>query len=410
MYTSGNITQNTIAMVLAGGKGERLSPITLGRPKPAVPFGGKYKIIDFVLSNMFNSGIRRVYILTQYHAYSLSRHIKDSWGKWTGLGEFYDTISPEMTNVSDQWYKGTADAIYQNLRFIEASGAEYVVVFGGDHIYKMDISQMMAYHRMNKADLTIAALDVSADEAPRFGVLQVDDDLRVTSFLEKPHNPPRVPGRDSCFASMGNYIFSVKKLIEMLKKGKRKYEDLDFGQHVIPMMIEQGDKVFAYSFYDNNITGMEPRERGYWKDVGTLDSYYEANMDLIHVSPQLNLYNYAWPILTNQGNLPPAKTIFDDDGRRGLNIDSLVCGGCITSGSTVRRSILGPSCKVHSYALVEDSILFDKVQIGRHSRIKKAIIDEGISIPEGMEIGFDHEEDRLRGCIVTDSGIVVVTK
>ncbi len=410
MYTSANITQNTIAMVLAGGKGERLSPITLDRPKPAVPFGGKYKIIDFVLSNMFNSGIRRVYILTQYHSYSLSRHIKDSWGKWTGLGEFYDTISPEMTNVSDQWYKGTADAIYQNLRFIEASGAEYVVIFGGDHIYKMDISQMMAYHRMNKADLTIAALDVSADEAPRFGVLQVDEDLRVTSFLEKPHNPPRVPGRDSCFASMGNYIFSVKKLIEMLKKGKRRHEDLDFGQHVIPMMIEQGDKVFAYSFYDNNITGMDPRERGYWKDVGTLDSYYDANMDLIRVSPQLNLYNYAWPILTNQGNLPPAKTIFDDEGRRGLNIDSLVCGGCITSGSTVRRSILGPSCKVHSYALVEDSILFDKVQIGRHSRIKKAIIDEGISIPEGMEIGFDHEEDRLRGCIVTESGIVVVMK
>jgi glucose-1-phosphate adenylyltransferase len=410
MYTSSNITQNTIAMVLAGGKGERLSPITIGRPKPAVPFGGKYKIIDFVLSNMFNSGIRRVYILTQYHAYSLSRHIKDSWGKWTGLGEFYDTISPEMTNVSDQWYKGTADAIYQNLRFIEASGAEYVVVFGGDHIYKMDISQMMAYHRMNKADLTIAALDVSADEASRFGVLRVDDDLRVTSFLEKPHNPPRVPGRDSCFASMGNYIFSVNKLVEMLKKGKRKYEDLDFGLHVVPMMIEQGDKVFAYSFYDNNITSMEPRERGYWKDVGTLDSYYEANMDLIRVSPQLNLYNYAWPILTNQGNLPPAKTIFDDDGRRGLNIDSLVCGGCITSGATVRRSILGPSCKVHSYAVVEDSILFDKVQIGRRSRIKKAIIDEGISIPEGMEIGFDHEEDRLRGCIVTDSGIVVVTR
>ena len=410
MYTSGNITQNTIAMVLAGGKGERLSPITLDRPKPAVPFGGKYKIIDFVLSNMFNSGIRRVYILTQYHSYSLSRHIKDSWGKWTGLGEFYDTISPEMTNVSDQWYKGTADAIYQNLRFIEASGAEYVVIFGGDHIYKMDISQMMAYHRMNKADLTIAALDVSADEAPRFGVLRVDEDLRVTSFLEKPHNPPRVPGRDSCFASMGNYIFSVKKLIEMLKKGKRKYEDLDFGQHVIPMMIEQGDKVFAYSFYDNNITGMDPRERGYWKDVGTLDSYYDANMDLIRVSPQLNLYNYTWPILTNQGNLPPAKTIFDDDGRRGLNIDSLVCGGCITSGATVRRSILGPSCKVHSYAVVEDSILFDKVQIGRRSRIRKAIIDEGISIPEGMEIGFDHEEDRLRGCIVTESGIVVVTK
>jgi glucose-1-phosphate adenylyltransferase len=410
MYASENITRNTIAIVLAGGKGERLSPITIGRPKPAVPFGGKYKIIDFVLSNMFNSGIRQVYILTQYHAYSLSKHIKDSWGNWVGLGEFYDTVSPETTSVGEQWYKGTADAIYQNLRLIESSGAEYAVIFGGDHIYKMDISQMMAYHRMTKADLTIAALDVSVEEATRFGILQVDEDLRVTSFLEKPQTPPLVPGRTTCFASMGNYIFSVSKLVEMLKKGKRIHQDLDFGKHVVPMMLEQEDNIFAYSFYDNNIPGMDPRERGYWKDVGTLDSYYEANMDLIGVSPQLNLYNYRWPILTNQGNLPPAKTVFDSDDRRGLNLDSFVCGGCITSGATVRRSILGPSCKVHSYALVEDSILFENVQVGRHAKIRKAIIDEGIYVPEGMEIGFDHEEDRLRGCTVTESGIVVVTK
>ncbi|MCK9419058.1 MAG: glucose-1-phosphate adenylyltransferase [Nitrospirae bacterium] len=410
MYTSANITRNTIAMVLAGGKGERLSPITIGRPKPAVPFGGKYKIIDFVLSNMFNSGIRQTYILTQYHAYSLSRHIKESWGKWVGLGEFYDTISPETTSMGEQWYKGTADAIYQNLRLIESSGAEYAVIFGGDHIYKMDISQMMTYHRMNKADLTIAALDVSVEDASRFGIVRVDEDLRVKSFLEKPKDPPLVPGRNTCFASMGNYIFSMSKLIDVLKQGKRAYEELDFGQHVIPMMLDQGDKVFAYSYFDNNIPGMEPNERGYWKDVGTLDSYYDANMDLIHVSPQLNLYNYTWPILTNQGNLPPAKTVFDDNGRRGQNLDSLVCGGCITSGAMVRRSILGPSCKVHSYALVEDSILFENVQIGRHARIRKAIIDENINIPEGMEIGFNHEEDRMRGCIVTESGIVVVTK
>ncbi|OGW41754.1 MAG: glucose-1-phosphate adenylyltransferase [Nitrospirae bacterium GWD2_57_9] len=410
MLTSGNITRNTIAMVLAGGKGERLSPITHGRPKPAVPFGGKYKIIDFVLSNLFNSGIRRAYILTQYQAYSLSKHIKDSWGKWTGLGEFYDTISPEVTNISEQWYRGTADAIYHNLRFIESSGAEYVVIFGGDHIYKMDISQMLLYHRMNKADVTIAALEVSQHDASRFGVLCVDEDLKVTCFQEKPKEPPRIPGRNACFASMGNYIFSTAKLIDILKKGIRLHEDLDFGKHVIPMMLEQKDKVFAYSFFDNSIPGMEPEERGYWKDVGTLDSYYEANMDLISVSPHLNLYNYSWPILTNQGNLPPAKTVFDDEGRRGLNIDSLVCGGCITSGSTVRRSILGPSCKVHSYALVEDSILFENVRIGRHARLRRAIIDENIFIPEGMEIGFDHEEDRMRGCIVTESGIVVVTK
>jgi glucose-1-phosphate adenylyltransferase len=410
MHTSGNITRNTIAMVLAGGKGERLSPITIGRPKPAVPFGGKYKIIDFVLSNMFNSGIRQVYILTQYQAYSLSRHIKDSWGKWTGRDEFYDTISPEVTNISEQWYRGTADAIYQNLRFIESSRADYVVIFGGDHIYKMDISQMLLYHRMNRADVTIAALEVSREEACRFGVLSADEDLRVTSFREKPRKPQQVPGRQTCFASMGNYIFSTAKLVDVLKEGKRLHEDLDFGKHVIPLMLEKRDKVFAYSFFDNQIPGMGPSERGYWKDVGTLDSYYEANMDLISVSPHLNLYNYSWPILTNQGNLPPAKTVFDDDGRRGLNVDSLVCGGCITSGSTVRRSILGPSCKVHSYALVEDSILFENVQIGRRAKLRKAIIDENIFIPEGMEIGFDHEEDRMRGCIVTDSGIVVVTK
>jgi glucose-1-phosphate adenylyltransferase len=410
MYTAGNISRNTIAMVLAGGKGERLSPITLRRSKPAVPFGGKYKIIDFVLSNMFNSGIKKAYILTQYHAYSLNKHIKESWGKWTGLGEFYDTISPETGSMSEQWFKGTADAIYQNLRFINYSGADFVVIFGGDHIYKMDISQMLAYHRMNKADLTVATLEVTPEEATRFGVLCVDEDLRVTSFIEKPQSPPYVPGRNTCFASMGNYIFSTNKLIDVLKEGKRHHEDLDFGRHIIPMMLERGDKIFAYSFFDNYVPGMEPNERGYWKDVGTIDSYYEANMDLIKAVPQLNLYNLNWPILTNQGNLPPAKTIFDDEDRRGKNIDTLVCGGCITSGGTVRRSIIGPCSKVNSYALVEDSILFDNVQVGRNAKIRRAIIDENIVIPEGMEVGYDHEEDRLRGCVVTDSGVVVVAK
>ncbi len=410
MYVNGNITRNTIAMVLAGGKGERLSPITIGRPKPAVPFGGKYKIIDFVLSNLFNSGVRRAYILTQYHAYSLSKHIKESWGRWVGLGEFYDTISPETTHIGEQWYTGTADAIYHNLRFIESSGADFVLIFGGDHIYKMDIAQMMSYHRMHKADITIAALEVPPAEAGRFGILSVAEDLTVTSFQEKPEQPPLIPGRNTCLASMGNYIFSAGKLIDILKKGKRKYDDLDFGRHVIPMMLDQGDKLFAYNFIDNSVPGMSSNERGYWKDVGTIDSYYEANMDLISVSPQLNLYNYNWPILTNQGNLPPAKTVFDDEGRRGHNLDSLVCGGCITSGATVRRSILGPSCRVHSYALIEDSILFENVDVGRNARVRKAIIDENVHIPPGMEIGFDLEEDRMRGCTVTESGIVVVTK
>jgi glucose-1-phosphate adenylyltransferase len=375
-----------------------------------VPFGGKYKIIDFVLSNLFNSGIRKAYILTQYQAYSLNKHIKESWGKWTGLGEFYDTVSPETSSMSEKWFQGTADAIHQNLRLIESSQEDFVAVFGGDHIYKMDISQMVEYHRMNKADMTVAALEVSIEDAKRFGILLVDDEYRISTFEEKPKEPVPIPGRDVCFASMGNYIFSKRVLIDMLHQGKKRYEDLDFGRHIIPMMIEAGRRVFAYSFFDNTIPAMEPHERGYWRDVGTLDTYYECNMDLIHVTPQLNLYNYQWPILTNQGNLPPAKTVFDDEGRRGQNLDSLVCGGCITSGGSERRSILGPGCRVNSYAEVEDSILFDNVEIGRRARVRKAIIDEGICIPEGMQIGFDHDEDRERGCLITDSGIVVVTK
>ena len=410
MYEMSNVGRNTIAMVLAGGKGERLSPLTIRRAKPSVSFGGKYKIIDFVLSNMFNSGIKKVYILTQYRAYSLNKHIRESWGKWTGLGEFYVAISPETSSESEEWFKGTADAILQYLRFVESSDADYVAIFGGDHIYKMDVSQMINYHRMNRADLTIAALEVPVEEAKRFGVFSVDDDSKVTAFAEKPDEPETIPGRDTCFASMGNYIFSTKKLIEVLLEGKKYHEDLDFGKHVIPMMLESNDRVFAYNFNDNLIPGMKAEERGYWKDVGTLDSYYDANMDLIHISPQLNLYNYKWPILTNQGNLPPAKTVFDDDDRRGQNIDSYVCAGCITSGSTVRGSIIGPLCKINSYSLVEDSILFENVTVGRHVKIKKAIIDKNIVIPDGSTIGYNLEEDLSRGYTVTESGIVVVSR
>ena len=410
MFSMDNVGRSTIAMVLAGGKGERLSPLTLRRAKPSVAFGGKYKIIDFVLSNLFNSGIRKVYILTQYRAYSLNKHIRESWGRWTGLGEFYVAISPETKSESEEWFKGTADAILQYLRFVESSDADYVAVFGGDHIYKMDINQMIGSHRMNRADITIAALEVPFEEASRFGVFTVDDDYRVMGFAEKPEVPERIPGRETCFASMGNYIFSTKKLIEVLLEGKKLYEDLDFGKHVIPMMLANGDRLFAYNFNDNVIPGMKAEERGYWKDVGTIDAYYEANMDLIKVSPQLNLYNYKWPILTNQGNLPPAKTVFDDDERRGQNIDSYVCGGCITSGSTVRRSILGPMCRINSYSLVEDSILFDNVTVGRHCRIRRTIIDKNMVIADGTSIGYDHDEDRRRGFTVTESGIVVVPR
>jgi glucose-1-phosphate adenylyltransferase len=375
-----------------------------------VAFGGKYKIIDFVLSNLFNSGIRKVYILTQYRAYSLNKHIRESWGRWTGLGEFYVAISPETKSESEEWFKGTADAILQYLRFVESSDADYVAVFGGDHIYKMDVTQMIASHRMNRADITIAALEVPYEEASRFGVFAVDEDFRVTGFAEKPEVPERIPGRETCFASMGNYIFSTRKLIEVLLEGKKLYEDLDFGKHVIPMMLANDDRVFAYNFNDNVIPGMKAEERGYWKDVGTIDSYYEANMDLVKVSPQLNLYNYKWPILTNQGNLPPAKTVFDNEERRGQNLDSYVCGGCVTSGGTVRRSILGPLCRVNSYSLVEDSILFENVNVGRHARIRRTIIDKNVIIQDGTIIGYDHDEDLRRGYTVTESGIVVVPR
>ena len=409
MYSMSNDGRNTIAMVLAGGKGERLDPLTVRRAKPSVMFGGKYKIIDFVLSNLFNSGIKKVYILTQYRAYSLNKHIRESWGKWTGLGEFYVAISPETSSESEEWFKGTADAILQYLRFVESSDADYVAIFGGDHIYKMDVSQMIDYHRRNRADLTLAALEVPVEEATRFGVFSVDEDFRVTGFAEKPAHPETIPGRNTCFASMGNYIFSTKKLIEVLQEGKKLYEDLDFGKHIIPMMLANRDKVFTYNFNDNQIPGMRAEERGYWKDVGTLESYYEANMDLINVSPQLNLYNYKWPILTNQGNLPPAKTVFDEDGRRGLNIDSYVCAGCVTSGGTVKRTILGPRCKVNSFSLVEDSILFENVSVGRNAKIRKAIIDKNVVIPDGAEIGYDHDQDRAKGYRVTESGIVVVS-
>ena len=410
MHAMDNVGRNTIAMVLAGGKGERLSPLTLRRAKPSVAFGGKYKIIDFVLSSLFNSGIKKVYILTQYRAYSLNKHIRESWGKWTGLGEFYVDISPETSSESEEWFKGTADAILQYLRFVESTDADYVAVFGGDHIYKMDVTQMINSHCKNKADITIAALEVPVAEASRFGIFSVDEESRVNGFAEKPVVPERIPGRETCYASMGNYIFPTRKLIEVLQEAKKSHADLDFGKHVIPMMLANGDRVFAYNFNDNVVPGMKKEERGYWRDVGTLDSYYEANMDLINVSPQLNLYNYKWPILTNQGNLPPAKTVFDDDDRRGQNIDSYVCAGCITSGGTVRRSIIGPRCKINSYSLVEDSILFENVTVGRNVKIRKTIIDKNVVIPDGSTIGYNQEADRSHGYTVTESGIVVVPR
>jgi glucose-1-phosphate adenylyltransferase len=410
MLGQDNVEKNTIAMVLAGGKGEQLWPLTMRRAQPSVTFGGKYKLIDFVLSNLFNSGIKKVYILTQYRAFSLNKHIRESWGKWTGLGEFFVAISPETSSEGEKWFKGTADAILQYLRFVESSNADYVAVFGADHIYRMDVSQVINFHRGRKADLTIAALEVPAAEAKRFGVLSVDVSGRVDAFVEKPERPTTMPDRQTCFASMGNYIFSTKKLIEVLQEAKKRHENLDFGRHVIPMMLERGDRVFAYDFNDNLIPGLKTEERGYWQDVGTIDAYYHANMDLVQTAPHLDLYNYSWPILTNQGNLPPAKTTSEGADLPGLNIQSYVCGGCVTSGGTVLRSIIGPLCRVQSLSLVEDSILFENVSVGRDARVRKAIIDRGVVIPDGARIGYDRDEDLRRGYTVTESGIVVVPR
>ena len=406
----GNLTRNTVAVVLAGGKAEQMGKITANRPNPLVDFGGKYKVIDFALSNLFNSGIMKIFVVTQYRAHQLNKHIKEFWSRQVGMLDFVDTFSPEIAKDSEAWFRGTADAIYRFLNFLDVAHTDYIAVFSGDQIYKMDVSQMIDFHVMNRADLTVASLAVRPEDASRYGIFTLDENHRAESFEEKPAQPRLMPDRDVCIASMGNYIFSTEKLVQVLNQGRKQHADLDFGRHVIPAMIQQGDRVFAYNFLNNLVSGMKPDERGYWRDVGTVDAYYAANMDLIGVTPRLNLYNYRWPILTNQGNFPPAKTEYDEDGLRGENISSYVSGGCVTSGAVVKRSILGPCCSVSRHSLVEDSILFRNVEVGSHVKIRRAIIDEGLWIKDGTVIGHDHELDRENGYTVTDSGIVLVMK
>ena len=406
MYTMESLGKSTIAMVLAGGKGERLSPLTLRRPKPSVPFGGKYKIIDFVLSNLFNSAIKKVYILTQYRAYSLNKHIRESWGKWTGLGEFYVAISPETSSESEEWFKGTADAILQYLRFVESSDADFVAIFGGDHIYKMDYLKFLDYHIDNAADLSISCIEVPKDEASRFGIVGVDDKYNALSFIEKPANPPQIPDKPGfSFVNMGIYVFNANVLREVLQEmDSKKIKNHDFGQHVIPYMVESKLKVVAYKFLDEN-----KKTQPYWKDIGTLDSYYAANMDLISVIPEFNLYDPDWPLRTYQYQYPPAKTVSHEGERVGRTLNSLVCDGTIVSGGLVERSLLGSNVKVNSYSYVTDSIIMNNVTIGRHARIRRAIIDKNVIIPEGYEIGFDLEGDKKK-FTVTETGIVVIAK
>lgn len=400
--------KEVLAVVLAGGKGSRLGPLTRDRAKPAVPFGGIYRIIDFTLSNCLNSGLRRILVLTQYKAMSLDRHITLGWRNYLcrELGEFIDVVPPQQ-RIDEQWYQGTADAVYQNIYTLEKERPEQVVILAGDHIYKMDYSKMVDFHRDTGAVLTIAALRVRAREAARqFGIMEVDSEGRVVGFEEKPAHPKTIPDDpEYCLASMGIYVFNAPYLFdELCKDATLPDSSHDFGWNIIPSMI-RNCRVMAFPFLDEN------RKRdAYWRDVGTIDTYYQANIELTGVEPQLNLYDDHWPVRTYQPNLPPSKYVFKSEDRCGAAYDSLVCAGAIISGGQVSRTIVGPQARVNSYAEVEDSILFSRVNIGRRAKIRRAIIDKGVSIPEGARIGYDEEEDVARGYTVSPGGVVVIAK
>ncbi|MGF1546114.1 MAG: glucose-1-phosphate adenylyltransferase [Thiotrichales bacterium] len=400
------LTRKTLALVLAGGRGSRLYELTDWRAKPAVPFGGKFRIVDFPLSNALNSGIRRIGVLTQYKAHSLVRHLGDGWsGFRKELGEFVE-ILPASQRIDSGWYSGTADAIYQNLDIIRTHRPEYVLILSGDHIYKMDYGAMLAFHAEKNADMSISCLEVPVEEAAgAFGVIEVDEDGRVVGFEEKPAQPREIPGKPGmCLASMGNYIFNTGFLYEQLiADADRTDSEHDFGNNIIPGIINIC-RVFAYPFRDP-LTG----KRAYWRDVGTLDAFWEANMELLAVTPELNLYDSDWPILTYQAQLPPAKFIFNSDERRGMAVDSMVSGGCVISGAQLDRALLFSNVKVNSYAKINQTVVLPDVIVGRHARITGAILDRGCEIPEGVVIGEDHDHDRERGFRVTQKGVVLVT-
>ena len=403
------LTRNTFAVILAGGRGSRLHELTDFRAKPAVPFGGKFRIIDFTLSNCVNSGVRRVGVATQYKAQSLIRHVQQGWSFLDGrLNEFIEIMPAQQQSDDAHWYQGTADAVYQNLREIHHARPEYVLILSGDHIYRMDYGRVLAAHVERKADLTVACIEVPLAEASSFGVMSVDGDGRVLEFAEKPAQPQHMPGQpDVALASMGIYVFSADFLYAQLQ---RDAEDTtsshDFGKDIIPHCVERYS-TYAQNFAESSVS--EPGKPAYWRDVGTLDAYWAANLDLVEVTPDLNLYADNWPIWTWQPQTPPAKFVFDDDTRRGQAVDSMVSGGCIISGATVRRSLLFSGVRVHSFATIEDSMVLPNVQVGRHCILKKCIIDKNSVLPEGTVIGVDPEQDRKR-FRVTESGITLVTK
>ena len=401
--------RSVLTFIMAGGKGERLYPLTRDRTKPAVPFGGIYRIIDFTLSNCINSGLRKIYVLTQYKSASLQRHIRLGWNFLPSELEQFIELLPAQQRIGDSWYLGTADAIYQNFYTVEMDQPDEILILSGDHVYKMNYYTMIDFHRQQEADLTVGVVEVDKEKAHNFGIVEVDNLGKVVGFQEKPAKPKTIPSHsDKVYASMGIYVFKHAVLEEELQEDAKKHNSThDFGKDIIPQMVKKGLKVTAYNFLDEN-----RKEAKYWRDIGTIDAYYEANMDLVQVDPVFNLYDKSWPIRTYQEQFPPAKTVFSGEevtGRVGLVLDSIVSGGCIVSGGRVQRSILAPNVRVNSYCQVYDSMLMEGVNVGRYAKIRRAIIDKDVEIPQGMVIGYDPDEDKKR-FYVTESGIVVVAK
>ncbi|HKN23454.1 MAG TPA: glucose-1-phosphate adenylyltransferase [Candidatus Acidoferrum sp.] len=399
-----------LGIVLAGGKGTRLFPLTRERAKPAVPFGGKYRIIDFVLSNFVNSGIHSIYVLTQFRSQSLLQHLSEGW-QFSGIlkSHFIINVPAQMRSESESWYRGTADAIFQNINLIEQSNPHLVAIFGGDHIYRMNVASMIDFHMVKQAEVSVAAIPVPRQHAAELGVIEANEDGRIMGFHEKNANAPTMPAEPNrVYASMGNYIFSTGALLELLKAdAKDPNSHHDFGMNILPKLAGNAP-VYAYNFETNRIPGEAADAVPYWRDVGTIEAYYEANMDLNHVKPELNLYNREWPVRSTSYPDPPAKFVFDEEGRRGQAVDSIVSDGCILSGGVVRRSVLARGVRVHTGALVEGCVIMDDCDIGRHAKLRRAILDKNVRIPQDGTVGYDLDADRARGWHVTHSGIVVI--
>lgn len=406
--SAAQLTRHTLAIVLAGGRGERLGALTAWRAKPSVPFGGKFRIIDFTLSSCVNSGIRRIGICTQYRAASLIRHVQRGWSFLDGRFDEFVELLPAQQRTVAAWYRGTADAVRQNMDFLERHDPQFVLVLAADHVYKMDYAKMIAEHVARAADVSIACVEVPLREASQLGIMEVDGSWHVTGFSEKPASPVPMPGRsDAALASMGVYVFNTAFLIEQLRcDDEDPQSSHDFGRNIIPQLVRLGARAYAHRFVDSCVNMSEGKP--YWRDVGSIDAFWEANLELTMVTPDLNLYDSEWPIWTYQEQLPPAKFVFDEDSRRGHVVDSLVAGGCIVSGAEVRRSVLFSAVRVHSYAKLDQCVVLPSVDIGRHARLKRVVIDRQCRIPDGTVVGFDPAEDRKR-FHVTDAGVTLIT-